>query len=68
MQVISCDTWNRIMNFFAKAYAAIGSVTCAWFLMACLFGWRAPNFGIINAMNSGSTGGRSTGIFWGGGK
>jgi len=56
------------MNFFTKAYAAIGSVTCAWFLMACLFGWRAPNFGIINAMNSGSTGGRSTGIFWGGGK
>jgi hypothetical protein len=56
------------MNWFGKAYLAIGSATCVWFLVACLFGWRAPNFGIMSAMNSPSYGGRSSGGYWGGGK
>jgi hypothetical protein len=61
------------MNFLTKAYLMIGSTTCTWFLLACLFGWRAPSFGVVSAFNSGSsggysTGGRSSGGFWGGGK
>lgn len=59
------------MNFLSKAYLAFGSATCVWFLMACLFGWRAPNLGIAAAFSSSggsSTGGRSSGGFWGGGK
>ena len=59
------------MNWMRNIYLAVGSSICGWFLLACLLGWRAPNLGIAGAMNSQggySTGGRSSGGFWGGGK
>jgi hypothetical protein len=56
---------KRILNF----YLAMGSATTGWFLLACILGWRAPDLGIVSAMNSPSSGGgRSSGGYWGGGK
>jgi hypothetical protein len=58
------EPMNRLLRF----YLAMGSATCGWFLLACILGWRAPDLGIVRAMNSPSSGGRSSGGFWGGGK
>jgi hypothetical protein len=61
------------MKQLLRFYLIFGSATCGWFLFACLFGWRAPDLGIVRAMGSSSSGGyyhggRSSGGFWGGGK
>ena len=60
------------MKQLLQYYLAMGAATCGWFLLACILGWRAPDLGIIRAMNSPSSGGsyfgRSSGGSWGGGK
>ena len=62
-----------------KTYLAIGAAICAWFSIAALSGWRAPNLGIVDGMTAPSggsgyyysPGGRGYGSSyggWGGGK
>lgn len=51
-------------------YLVFGLSVCLWFGVAAAYSWRAPNFGILDGMNSGGGGGygRSYGGSWGGGK
>ncbi|MDA7893816.1 hypothetical protein OAE21_01475 [Rubripirellula sp.] len=51
-------------------YLVFGLSVCLWFGFAAAYSWRAPDFGIVNGMNSGGGGvyGRSYGGSWGGGK
>ena len=46
------------------AYLAFGLFVCLGFGIAAANGWRAPNLGVLE----GSSGGRSYGGSWGGGK
>jgi len=64
------------MRQLIRFYLTLGSAVCGWFLLACILGWRAPDLGMLRAMNSPSSssgggvwyGGRSSGGSWGGGK
>jgi hypothetical protein len=56
---------NRIFSSFA--YLIFGVMICCGFGVAAARGWRAPNFGVLDG-SSGSSGGRSYGGSWGGGK
>ncbi len=57
------------MRGLFRFYLWMGGATCAWFLLACILGWRAPDLGMARAMSSSSSGGgRSYGGSWGGGK
>jgi hypothetical protein len=52
-------------------YLGFGVFVCIWFGYAAAHAWRAPDFGIVNYMGSGSSSGgygRSYGGSWGGGK
>jgi hypothetical protein len=49
---------------WAIAYLLFGLCVCLGFGVAAAKGWRAPNLGLLD----GSSGGRSYGGSWGGGK
>ncbi|MBX3442690.1 MAG: hypothetical protein KF774_09785 [Planctomyces sp.] len=52
------------MNLMRKFYLALGSAICSGYLLACVFGWKAPDIGAAAAFGSL----RSSGGSWGGGK
>ena len=56
----------KSLSGLAKTYFVVGVVVCLWFIIASANGWKAPNLGIAAAMKS--SGGRSSGGYWGGGK
>ncbi len=49
---------------WTAAYLIFGLFVCLGFGVAAASGWRAPNFHVLD----GSSGGRSYGGSWGGGK
>ena len=51
-------------SLWFMGYLAFGLCVCLWFGVAAAKGWRAPNLGLLE----GSSGGRSYGGSWGGGK
>lgn len=66
---------NRTLFF---TYVAFGMIVCGWFTVAAAFRWKAPDLGLVRAINSiersssgysgGGSYGRSFGGSWGGGK
>ena len=58
------------MNDVHRFYIGLCATVCVTFAWAAFAGYRAPNLGIVDALNSGggSGGGRGYGGSWGGGK
>lgn len=62
------------MKTVFRGYLLTGTLVCAWFAYATYNGWRVPSLGASSGgsgsyfYSSGSSYGRSSGGFWGGGK
>lgn len=56
----------KSFSTLVKIYLVAGTLIAGWFIVAASSGWKAPNLGIVDGM--ASSGGRSSGGYWGGGK
>lgn len=62
----------KSLSSLTIGYLVFGMCVCLWFGVAAAKGWRAPNLGMLDGLSKGgssfSSGGRSYGGSWGGGK
>jgi hypothetical protein len=61
------------MNTTFNCYLLIGVLVCGWFAFAAYNGWKTPSMTSSNRSgsyfyNRGTSYGRTSGGFWGGGK